>query len=231
MEEQIQYAKAELECVCMMHEIAVIICRQSLTGVLQLPLTFLKLCGNISGANPEWSIVLVRVSYQQLFPQFARLVGLWEESWLFSNVFPFRMIEDTALSPTFSSAEFFFKRLPDLRSWYGPVWPPEEVLSDLGAWSNLNLGEQKSQRWFKIKWGKYSLRSSGTQQNPAHWMFSQMWSWQFCMRDISFLTELSTSRFLFLGNNPSLDHTYRSCGTDERWNSFRMQNFKCVWRS
>lgn len=105
LEEQLTSAQ---KCLCMLHEITVIICHQSLSGRLM----FLKLSSHLHARSLEPiqsdQLVLIRVSYQQPFPQFARLVGLQEESWLSSNFFPFRMMDYAALSPTFSPAEFFF---------------------------------------------------------------------------------------------------------------------------
>lgn len=126
----------------MLHEIAVIICHQFLTEVLQWRLVFLKLSFDLHARSLEPiqsdQLVLVRVSYQQPFPQFARLVGLWEESWLFSNFFPFRMIEDAAQ---------FFYNVSQLCPFSGLR---RKFFQTCRAWLNLNLGEQKFQRWLRL---------------------------------------------------------------------------------
>lgn len=147
-EEQLQCDRAEFENACMLQEVAVVICHQFLTGVLQWRLTLLQLSSDLHARSLEPiqsdQLVLVRVSYQQPFPQFARLVGLREESWLFSNFLPFRMMEDAALPSSFITSP---RSAPSVRP---RLWPLEEVLSDLRAWLNLNSAEPKFQRWSRL---------------------------------------------------------------------------------
>lgn len=138
-----------------MHESAVIICHQSLTGVLQWPLTFLELSCDLRARSLEL------IQSDQLF-LFVSLT---------SNFFPsLHAWLDCGKSPGCFQTSFLSEwwrtlhsRRPSVRQSsflnVSQICALGMALSGLRrkffsdlliAWLNLNLGEQKSQRWSRL---------------------------------------------------------------------------------
>lgn len=94
--------------------------------------------------------------------------------------------------------------------------PQGDVLSDLRAWLNSNLGEQKSQ--WRSKSNEEGTVSAVSEPNKIHHVWCcfhrcevDSFAWE------TFHLSQGTICVLFLGSDLSLDHTYRGWGTDETW--------------
>lgn len=105
-----------------------------------------------SSARVTTRFLVMFLTRNNLFPSLLAWLGsqLWERSWLFSNLFHFRMMEDTALMGTIISAGFFCS-IPQIcasttlslrsgGSYFGSI-----------VWSNLNL-QSKIIKMAMFKW-------------------------------------------------------------------------------